>query len=197
MIRTQSHTLSRPLSVVALLALGACLPGRAATPDERILEPRWSELSAVPAQEDAVDIHIHPIRARSNITTSLLYRRPTGEIQTDPVWSWSVGPSYYLSQVLGLVASADATVRLTDNSRGLSLQIELVSFEIEEGEGGPWARIAVLARVRRADRRVDILELDERAQLQGEMPQSLSRAMGRCLVEISRAALTQSTNPAK
>ena len=184
-------------SVFILLASSACLPSRAEGPDERILEPEWTALPVIPAQPDAVEVHIHPMRARSNISTSLHYRKPTGEIQTDPVWSWSVAPSQYLSQVLDLVASADGSIRLTDSSRNLSLQIELVACEIEEGQGGPWAHLVVLARVRGSDRRVQVLELQERSPIQGDMPRSLSTAMGRCLVAISRAALAASKKHAQ
>lgn len=181
----------RLCSLLLVLALGACLPGRADGPDERILEPNWIALPMVPSMPDAVELNVHPIRARSNIGKGVYYRKETGEIQTDPVWSWTVSPAQYLSEVLDLVAAADPSIRLTDNSRNLSLQVELLSFGIEESEGGPWAHIIILARLRGADRQIQVFELKERSLIQGDMPRSLSKAMGKCLVAISRAALAE------
>lgn len=188
---------SIPSSALLLLVFAGCLPSRTEGPDERILEPEWNALPAMPARPDAVEIHIHPIRARSNISTSLQYRKPTGEIQTDPIWSWSVAPNQYLSEVLDLVACSDASIRLTDSARNLSLQVELIFCGIEEGPGGPAARVSILARVRGADRRVQVLELEKRSPLDGEMPRSLSRAMGTCIVAVSRAALAETRKRAR
>ncbi len=183
--------LSHRTNVLLLLGLTACLPGRASIPEDRILEPEMTALRPASSAKDALELRIQPIQARSHIQTNVLHRTLEGEIQTDPIWTWSVSPSLYLNQALDLVASSDAGIRTMDTTRKGSLRIELLAFEIQDDEQGPWAQVKILARLRGPDRQVQTREFTERVAIQGEMPQSLSKAMGSCLVSLSKKVLAE------
>lgn len=185
---------ARPVVVLlaTVVAAGAGCRVSMVPPDvrpARIIEPAMVETPPEAKAAEPTPVRLLDTQAQAHIGRRLLYKRAGGELVEDPVWMWSSAPDRYLDLALRLAVTSSPDLRLIDAGRAPALALTLISWHVEETDGGRRLVGAAELTVAGTDRGVRAQIVRASEPLAAEFPGDLAGAAGRLLRTLASESL--------